>query len=44
MPVILTFFNTNALYSRCEAHTQSNRQWCDFSWSCDQGQNHKKGL
>jgi len=24
MPVILTFFNTRDLYSRCAAHTQSN--------------------
>jgi len=25
MPVILTFFNTRDLYSRCAGHTQSNR-------------------
>jgi len=24
IPVILTFFNTRDLYSRCAAHTQSN--------------------
>jgi len=24
MPVILTFFNTRDLYSRCAEHTQSN--------------------
>ena len=44
MPVILTFFNTRDLYSRCVAHTQSNCWWCEFFQIVRSRENHKKGL
>jgi len=41
MPVILNFFNTRDLHSRCAAHTQSNWWWCDLFQIVRSRENHK---
>jgi len=44
MPVILNFFDTRDLHSRCAAHTHSNWWWCDLFQIVRSREIHKKSI